>query len=57
MVSCLKVFYERSFLKQYNKGGRVLRTEVCVSDPRDFRIGRSLVHPGYLGTVAYQATS
>lgn len=40
---------------QYNKGGRVLRTEVCVNDPRDFRIGRSLVHLGYLGTVAYHA--
>jgi hypothetical protein len=40
---------------QYNKGGRVLRTEVCVNDPRDFRIGRSLVHLGYLGTIAYHA--
>jgi hypothetical protein len=55
VVSCLKVFYKRSFLKQYNKGGRVLRTEVCVNDPRDFRIGRSLVHLDYLGTVAYHA--
>ncbi len=53
--SCLKVFYKKSFLKQYNKGGRVLRTEVCVNDPRDFRIGRSLVHLRYLGTVAYHA--
>ncbi len=55
VVSCLKVFSKKSFLKQYNKGGRVLRTEVCVNDPRDFRIGRSLVHLGYLGTVAYHA--
>jgi hypothetical protein len=55
VVSCLKVFYKKSFLKQYNKGGRVLRTEVCVNDTRDFRIGRSLVHLGYLGTVAYHA--
>jgi hypothetical protein len=55
VVSCLKVFYRKSFLKQYNKGGRVLRTEVCVNDPCDFRIGRSLVHLGYLGTVAYHA--
>jgi hypothetical protein len=55
VVSCLKVFYKKSFLKQYNKGGRVLRTEVCVNDPRDFRIGRSLVHLGYLGTIAYHA--
>jgi DNA-binding transcriptional ArsR family regulator len=55
VVSCLKVFYKKSFLKQYNKGGRVLRTEVCVNDPRDFRIRKSLVHLGYLGTVAYHA--
>lgn len=55
VVSCLKVFYKKSFLKQYNKGGRVLRTEVCVNDPRDFTIGKSLVHLGYLGTIAYHA--
>lgn len=55
VVSCLKVFYKKSFLKQDNKGGRVLRTELCVNDPRDFRIGRSLVNLGYLGTVAYHA--
>ena len=55
VVSCLKVFYKKSFLKQYNKGGRVLRTEVCVNDPRDFSMGRSLVHLGDLGTVAYHA--
>ena len=55
VVSCLKVFYKKSFLKQYNKGGRVLRTEVCVNDPQDFSIGRSLVHLGDLGTIAYHA--
>jgi len=55
VVSCLKVFYKRSFLKQYNKGGLVLRTEVCINDPRDFRIGKSLVHLDYLGTIAYHA--
>jgi hypothetical protein len=55
VVSCLKIFYKKSFLKQYNKGGRVLRTELCVNDPRDFRIGRSLVNLDYLGTVAYHA--
>jgi hypothetical protein len=55
VVSCLKVFSKKSLLKPYNKGGRVLRTEVCVNDPRDFRIGKSLVHLGYLGTIAYHA--
>jgi hypothetical protein len=47
VVSCLKVFYKKSFLKQYNKAGLVLRLEVCVEDPRDFRIDKSLVHPDY----------
>jgi hypothetical protein len=55
VVSCLKVFYKKSFLKQYNKGGRVLRTEVCVNDPGDFKIKKSLVHLGYLGQIAYHA--
>lgn len=55
VVSCLKVFYKKSFLKQYNKGGLVLRIEVCVNDPRDFTIGKSLVHLDYLGTIAYHA--
>jgi hypothetical protein len=55
VVSCLKVFYKTSWLKQYNKGGRVLRTEACVNDPRDFMIKKSLVHLGYLGRVAYHA--
>lgn len=52
VVSCLKVFHKRSFVKQYNKGGRVLRTEVCVNDPNDFNVRKSLVHLDYLGTVA-----
>ncbi len=55
VVSCLKVFYKKSWLKQYNKGGRVLRTEVCVNNPWDFRIRKSLVHLGSLGTIAYHA--
>ena len=55
VVSCLKVFYKKSWLKQYNKGGRVLRTEACVNDPHDFMIKKSLVHLGYLGRVAYHA--
>lgn len=55
VVSCLKVFYKKSFLKQYNKGGRVLRTEVCVNDPGDFGVRKSLVHLNYLGTIANHA--
>jgi hypothetical protein len=55
VVSCLKVFYKKSFLKEYNKAGLVLRLEVCVNNPRDFRIAKSLVHLDDLGTVAYHA--
>lgn len=54
-VSCLKVFDKKSFLKPDNKGGRGLRTDVCVNDPRDVSIGRSLGHRGYWGTVASHA--
>jgi len=55
VVSCLNVFYKKSFLKQYNKGGRVLRTEVCINNPGDFGVRKSLVHLGYLGTIAHHA--
>ncbi len=55
VVSCLKVFYKKSLLKQYNKAGRVLRTEVCINDPGDFGVRKSLVHLGYLGTIAHHA--
>lgn len=55
VVTCLKVFYKHSWLKQYNKGGRVLRTEICINNPMDFMIKKSLVHLGYLGRVAYHA--
>jgi hypothetical protein len=55
VVSCLKVFYKKSWLKEYNKGGRLLRLEVCVNNPRDFRIRKSLVHLDDLGTIAYHA--
>jgi hypothetical protein len=53
--SCLKVFYKGSFLKQYNKQGRLLRTELCVNNPRDFRVPKSLVHLGRLDTIAQHA--
>ena len=55
VVSRLKGFYKTSFLKEYNKAGLVLRLEVCVNDPRDFTMAKSLVHLDYLGTAAYHA--
>ncbi|HEY3245241.1 MAG TPA: hypothetical protein VGM03_18010, partial [Phycisphaerae bacterium] len=54
-VSCLKVFFKHSWLKQYNKAGRVLRTEVCVNNPNDFGVKKSLVHLEHLGRIANHA--
>jgi len=51
--SCLKVFYTRCWIKQYNKGGRVLRTEVCINDRRDFGVRKGLSNLEYLGRIAY----
>jgi hypothetical protein len=55
VVSCLKVFYKKCWIKQYNKGGRVLRTEVCINDPRDFGVRKGLSNLAYLGRIAYHA--
>lgn len=55
VVRGLKVFYKKSHLKRYNQGGRVLRTEVCINDPRDFNLGKSLAQLGRLATVAHHA--
>jgi hypothetical protein len=33
-------------------GGRVLRTEVCINDPADFGVRKSLVHLEYLKRIA-----
>jgi len=57
VVSCLKVVYKKSFLKQYHKGGRVLRTEVCINDPADFGVRKSLVHLEYLSRIANHAVT
>jgi hypothetical protein len=54
VVMCLNVFYKHSCLKQSNTGGRILRTEICINNPLDFMIKKSL---GYLGRVAYHAIS
>jgi hypothetical protein len=54
-VACLKAFYKKSFIKQYNKQGRILRTEVCVNDTYDFGVNKSLVHLEHLGCIAYHA--
>ena len=56
-VACMKVFYKSSFLKQYNKSGRVLRTELCVNNPNDFGLKKGLAHLGQLGCIAEHTTT
>ena len=38
----LRSYYQTSFVKQYEKADRVLRTETCLNDTRHLHIGRRL---------------
>jgi hypothetical protein len=40
----LRSYYGSSFVKQYEKGDRLLRTETCLNDTHDVGIGRRLEH-------------
>lgn len=40
----LRSYYQSSFVKQYEKGSRLLRTETCLNDTHHLGIGRSLEH-------------
>ncbi|HZO27653.1 MAG TPA: hypothetical protein VFH48_16880 [Chloroflexota bacterium] len=40
----LRAYYQTSFVKQYEKSGRLLRTETCLNDTHHLGIGRSLEH-------------
>jgi hypothetical protein len=40
----LRAYYRSSFVKQYEKGGRLLRTETCLNDTHHLGIGRGLEH-------------
>jgi hypothetical protein len=40
----LRSYYRSSFVKQYEKGDRLLRTETCLNDTHDLGIGRHLEH-------------
>ena len=40
----LRAYYQTSFVKQYEKGGRLLRTETCLNDTHHLGIGRGLAH-------------
>jgi hypothetical protein len=51
----LHVDYKHSRIKQYHKGGRALRTETTINDPRDFDIRKGLSHLSALRKVGFQA--
>lgn len=38
----LRAYYKTSFVKQYEKGERLLRTEACLNDPNHLNVGRRL---------------
>lgn len=38
----LRAYYKTSFVKQYEKGDRLLRTEACLNDPKHLDVGRRL---------------
>jgi hypothetical protein len=40
----LRSYYRSSFVKQYEKGDRLLRTETCVNNTYDLGVGRRLEH-------------
>jgi hypothetical protein len=40
----LRSYYGSSYVKQYEKGDRLLRTETCLNDTHDLDIGRRLEH-------------
>jgi hypothetical protein len=40
----LRSYYQSSFVKQYEKGDRLLRTETCLNNTYDLGIGRHLEH-------------
>jgi hypothetical protein len=51
----LYVDYKRSFIKQYAKEGRALRTETVVNDPRDFAVAKRLHNLPALREVGFSA--
>ncbi len=38
----IRAYYKTSFVKQYEKGDRLLRTEACLNDPKHLNVGRRL---------------
>jgi len=44
----LRAYYKSSYVKQYEKNDRLLRTETCLNDPRHIHVGRRLNNLGAL---------
>lgn len=55
VIPSLWLDYKHSFLKQYFKEGRALRTELVVNHTRDFGIGKALDNLPRLREVAFAA--
>jgi hypothetical protein len=55
VIPSLHVDYKHSRIKQYFKGGRALRTETTINDPRDFGIGKRLSNLPALRRIGFQA--
>lgn len=56
VIPSLWLDYKHSFVKQYFKEGRALRTELVVNHTRDFGIGKALDNLPRLRELAYVAT-
>jgi len=50
---CIKSWYKKSYVKQYNKKGKILRTETCINNTYDIGIKKSIVNLGYIGRVSH----
>jgi hypothetical protein len=55
VIPSLRLDYKHSFVKQYFKQGRALRTELVVNHTRDFGIGKALDNLPRLREVAFAA--
>ena len=50
---CIKSWYKNCYVKQYNKKGKVLRTETCINNSYDIGVKKSVVNLGYIGKVGH----
>lgn len=55
VLPSLHVDSKRSRIKQYHQGGRALRTETTINQPRDFALGKRLHNLAALRPVGFQA--